>query len=205
MRRGFGMESDTEDMPSLAQLPDFVQQLQARLLHDCSKSPASDGERNQRERLLALLPGAYEQADSLVRDLRAIAAQSRALGGGDGFRLSAGAAPQASLGRLPPEHQERSNWLAMTCSRRRRALRLSSQSPKVMCLKTHGPDWDESMLPVRGGPPTLISWAGTMFEYLMPAIWMRSQYDTLLQQSMQGAVRAQKAYAAARQSPLGNF
>ena len=42
-----------------------------------------------------------------------------------------------------------------------------------------------------------------MFEYLMPAIWMRSQFDTMLQHSMQAAVRAQKAYAAAKQIPWG--
>ena len=58
-------------------------------------------------------------------------------------------------------------------------------------------------VPTRGGPPTLISWAGTMFEYLMPAIWMRSPNDTMLRQSMQGAVRAQKEYAAEKHIPWG--
>jgi hypothetical protein len=58
-------------------------------------------------------------------------------------------------------------------------------------------------VPARGGPPILISWAGTMFEYLMPAIWMRSPSDTMLRQSMQAAVQAQKEYAAEKHIPWG--
>jgi hypothetical protein len=42
-----------------------------------------------------------------------------------------------------------------------------------------------------------------MFEYLMPAIWMRSPCKSLLWRSMQGAVRAQRAYAASKQVPWG--
>jgi hypothetical protein len=51
--------------------------------------------------------------------------------------------------------------------------------------------------------PTLLSWTGTMFEYLMPAVWMRSYPGTLLDRSMEGAVRAQQAYAADRGIPWG--
>src|ERR1035441_8035554 len=30
------------------------------------------------------------------------------------------------------------------------------------------------------GEPVLLSWTGTMFEYLMPALWMRHHPDTIL-------------------------
>ena len=53
------------------------------------------------------------------------------------------------------------------------------------------------------GETVLISWTGTMFEYLMPAIWMRSHPNTLLDRSVRAAVRAQQAYAAARRVPWG--
>ena len=39
----------------------------------------------------------------------------------------------------------------------------------------------------------LISWTGTMFEYLMPAIWLRSHPNTLLDRAVRSAVRAQQA------------
>jgi cyclic beta-1,2-glucan synthetase len=53
------------------------------------------------------------------------------------------------------------------------------------------------------GENVLISWTGTMFEYLMPVIWMRSHPNTLLDRSVHGAVRAQESYAAERRVPWG--
>jgi hypothetical protein len=53
------------------------------------------------------------------------------------------------------------------------------------------------------GRPILLSWTGTMFEYLMPAIWMRSYPDTLLERSRDGAVRAQRDYTAEKRIPWG--
>jgi hypothetical protein len=49
----------------------------------------------------------------------------------------------------------------------------------------------------------LLSWTGTMFEYLMPALWMRSYPDTLLSNSIRGAVEIQRAYAREQGIPWG--
>src|ERR1700683_3061321 len=38
------------------------------------------------------------------------------------------------------------------------------------------------------GQPVLISWTGTMFEYMMPNIWMRSYPDTLVSRRLSGVV-----------------
>ena len=35
-----------------------------------------------------------------------------------------------------------------------------------------------------------------MFEYLMPALWMRSLPDTIMDQTLRAAVRCQQKYAA---------
>jgi hypothetical protein len=53
------------------------------------------------------------------------------------------------------------------------------------------------------GEFVLISWTGTMFEYLMPLIWMRSHPDTLLARSLEAAVRAQQNYGRRRGIPWG--
>jgi hypothetical protein len=45
------------------------------------------------------------------------------------------------------------------------------------------------------GRPALISWTGTMFEYLMPALWMRSYPDTLVTRTLDAVVAIQQAYA----------
>ena len=55
------------------------------------------------------------------------------------------------------------------------------------------------------GRPVLLSWTGTMFEYLMPSIWMRSYPNTLLDRAIVAAVRSQQAYAIEKRHSLGNF
>jgi cyclic beta-1,2-glucan synthetase len=41
------------------------------------------------------------------------------------------------------------------------------------------------------GRPCLLSWTGTMFEYLMPALWMRTFSDTLIARSLEAAAMIQ--------------
>ncbi|MHB1224195.1 MAG: GH36-type glycosyl hydrolase domain-containing protein [Gemmatimonadaceae bacterium] len=53
------------------------------------------------------------------------------------------------------------------------------------------------------GATALISWSGSMFEYLMPMLVMRSLPFTLLGQASEGAVQRQIAYAAAHRVPWG--
>jgi cyclic beta-1,2-glucan synthetase len=53
------------------------------------------------------------------------------------------------------------------------------------------------------GHRTLISWSGTMFEYLMPLLFMQTWAGTLLGESMQSVVRIQRMYARERRIPWG--
>ena len=50
---------------------------------------------------------------------------------------------------------------------------------------------------------TLVSWSGTMFEYLMPLLHMRSYGNTLLDRAVRGAVKVQQVYARERKIPWG--
>ncbi|MCH8553149.1 MAG: glycosyl transferase [Natronospirillum sp.] len=59
------------------------------------------------------------------------------------------------------------------------------------------------LLTSRGGNVSLISWSGSMFEYLMPQLIMPSFADTLLQQSCKAAVERQIEYGRQRQVPWG--
>jgi len=49
----------------------------------------------------------------------------------------------------------------------------------------------------------LLSWTGTLFEYLMPALWVRHLPRTLMYDSMRAAVAAQRKYAERRGIPWG--
>jgi cyclic beta-1,2-glucan synthetase len=53
------------------------------------------------------------------------------------------------------------------------------------------------------GTPTLLSWSATMFEYLMPRLFMKSYPETLLETTCRMAVRAQIAYGGDRGVPWG--
>ena len=54
-----------------------------------------------------------------------------------------------------------------------------------------------------GGRATLMSWGGTMFEYLMPLLLMRNFPGTLLDQSCRASVRRQIEYGRQREVPWG--
>ncbi len=53
------------------------------------------------------------------------------------------------------------------------------------------------------GHRTLVSWSGTMFEYLMPSIFMKTYEPTLLGRSLAGVVQVQQAYAKQLEIPWG--
>jgi cyclic beta-1,2-glucan glucanotransferase len=53
------------------------------------------------------------------------------------------------------------------------------------------------------GEAALVSWGGTMFEYLMPLLWMRSYSGTMLDEGMLSAVVCQQNYARKRNVPWG--
>jgi len=50
---------------------------------------------------------------------------------------------------------------------------------------------------------TLLAWSGTMFEYLMPQLHLRSYAGTLLDRALRAAVRIQQAYGQERGVPWG--
>ncbi|MBL6751098.1 MAG: cyclic beta 1-2 glucan synthetase [Nevskia sp.] len=54
-----------------------------------------------------------------------------------------------------------------------------------------------------GGEPILVSWSGSMFEYLMPLLVMPSFEGTLLDQTYRAAVARQIAYGSQRSLPWG--
>ena len=49
----------------------------------------------------------------------------------------------------------------------------------------------------------MLSWTGTMFEYLMPALWMKLYPNTLLEQAARTAVLTQQEYATEKLVPWG--
>jgi cellobiose phosphorylase len=59
------------------------------------------------------------------------------------------------------------------------------------------------LLTSHGGDISLISWSGSMFEYLMPRLFLPSYENTLLEQACQAAVSRQIDYGRRRHVPWG--
>ena len=59
------------------------------------------------------------------------------------------------------------------------------------------------LLTTAGGEPILLSWSGSMFEYLMPLLVMPTYENTLLDQTYKAAVKRQIEYGKTRGVPWG--
>ena len=59
------------------------------------------------------------------------------------------------------------------------------------------------LLAAASGEPALMSWSGSMFEYLMPLLLMPSYENTLLDQTYKAVIKRQKAYGIANGVPWG--
>ncbi|MGH8183401.1 MAG: glucoamylase family protein, partial [Rhodanobacteraceae bacterium] len=59
------------------------------------------------------------------------------------------------------------------------------------------------LLTIAAGRPTLVSWSGSMFEYLMPSLLMPAYRGTLLDDTCGAAVTRQIRYGAQQQVPWG--
>jgi len=61
--------------------------------------------------------------------------------------------------------------------------------------------WTESYPRLQTIPASFLT--GTMFEYLMPALWMRSYPDTLIARTLTACVQVQRAFARSLNIPWG--
>ena len=189
----------SEDL-TLECLPGYIDQLHARLLV-ARGGPSGAEEALLRDRLGARLPAAKARAQRLIEDLAQIAADARRLVGEMDFTFVYDRRRKLlSIGSDAETGKVHAACYDLLASEARTATFLA-------IAHDHIPQ--ESWFQLgRGqvtasGHATLISWTGTMFEYLLPGIWMCSYPETLLQRSMQGAVAIQQAYGAEHHVPWG--
>ncbi len=190
--------SSIDEVP-LRQLPDVISELQVRL-SDTVRS-AQNGNASLGERLGLLLPAARQNALRLIEDLRQISEQACGLANAMDFtflldkqRLLVSVGFDAQSEELQPYYYD----LLATEPRTAIFVAIAKEDIPQDC-------WfrlDRSFTSDHGRP-VLLSWTGTMFEYLMPSIWMRSYPNTLLDRASVAAVRAQRAYAQEKGIPWG--
>ncbi len=187
-----------DDQISLGRLPNFIEQLQVRLEAARDRNPQSHALTGA---LLDRLPGARCHCLQLIDDLRRIAAlcdqlicemdfsfllDRRRKLLSIGYDVEAGRVHSSCYDLLASEARI-ANFVAV-------AKGDIPQESWFLLSRSHV---------VVDGRPVLLSWTGTMFEYLMPGLWMRSYSETLLERSQEVAVQAQQAYAAHKRIPWG--
>ena len=194
------LQNGPDDLPGLERMPAFIDSLSVRL-HAAADSPAQ-GERSERYRsLLALLPEARAHVLALIEDLKSIADQAGRL------------ADEMDFGFL---FNQRRNLLSVAFEVEKQQLLpacydlLASEARVayfVAIAKDEIPQesWFQlGRAPIEDrGAVGLLSWTGTMFEYLMPTLWTRTYPNTLLERSAVVAVRVQQKYAAEKGIPWG--
>jgi cyclic beta-1,2-glucan synthetase len=196
--RGFLAAPDAEPMPSLEEAPAFAEALGQRLggplpLPESAETAALI------EQLRMDVTAAAQRLRSLVESVRFVSAKAGRYADETDFaflvnkdRLLLSIGYEFSAGKI--------HWACydMLASEARIATYIAvargelSQQGWFKMSRVHTQAY---------GCSVLLSWTGTMFEYLMPALWMRSYPDTLLSKSLMGAVAIQRAFAKANNLP----
>jgi len=190
----------TWDAVSLERVPDFIDKLAERL-NFAMRGVGPEDKNLLKRRLHDLLPEARSHAERLIQDLRTVALRAGTLANEMDFAFLLN--PRRKL--LSTGFDAESEKLHAACY----DLLASEARIAVFVAIAKDDIPQESWFHLgRGhtvdhGRPVLISWTGTMFEYLMPALWMQAYPDTLLERSRAAAVRAQRAHVAGKRMPWG--
>jgi hypothetical protein len=198
LREAVGTQAPDE-FPVLERMPQFIDRLAIRLqaADHSMEAPAS----SCCQRLLTLLPDARSHVVRLIEDLNRIADQAGSLAD----EMEFGFLLNRSRGLLSIGYDVEKQQLHSAC------YDLLASEARIAFFAAIAKDdipqesWFQLMRPntIVQGVAGLLSWTGTMFEYLMPALWMRIYPNTLLERAAVAAVRAQRAYADDKGIPWG--
>ena len=184
------------DRVPLEQLPRFIDALNLRVDRAAVHANGSGDRSALYQRLKALLPLSKAQAVQLIADLRRLATQASSMAEEMDFHFLLNQRRKLlSAGYDAGTQQLHTACYDLLASESRTSVFVAiakddiPQESWFLLGRSHTLDH---------GRPVLLSWTGTMFEYLMPALWMRSYPNTLLDRSRVAAVQSQQAYTGSR-------
>jgi hypothetical protein len=189
--------SSAPDLPALERMPEFIDDLSLRLRFVIR---SRDADNSLYERLEALLPEARANAIRLIQELQTIADNAGKLADEMEFGFLLNQRKLLSVGFDVQSQQVHPACYDLLATESRIAAFIAiakddiRQETWFLLGRPHA---------LEHGHPVLLSWTGTMFEYLMPLIWMRTYPNTLLERTSRAAVRTQQAYVENRGIPWG--
>ena len=186
---------------TLEALPPVLADLDAKLQRLSEDALADEPTRLAAQSLRELLPASMREAETFSEKLKALAAEADAL------------VRQMDFGFL---YNKRRKVLSVGYDVRLQRLEASCYEMLASEARTaafaaiaKGDVPQESWFHLgrthvlRKGEQVLLSWSGTMFEYLMPALWMKSYPNTILDQTLHAAVRCQQEMTKSKRIPWG--
>jgi cyclic beta-1,2-glucan synthetase len=187
-----------DNLPSLKRMPAYIDALAARLRTADAASAESDALYQQ---LLSVLPDARAHAVRLIDDLKSITDQAGRLVDEMDFEILLNRSRDLlSIGIEVEKRNLHAACYDLLASEARTAFFVAIAKDDIP-----QESWFQlGRVQMMGkGVAGLLSWTGTMFEYMMPALWMRIYPNTLLERAAVAAVQAQRAYADKKNIPWG--
>ncbi|HZQ94943.1 MAG TPA: glucoamylase family protein [Candidatus Sulfotelmatobacter sp.] len=187
-----------DDSVRLEKLPDLIAALESLL--EQSGELNRNGHRASAERLRSMLADAGKNTQRLIETLRHTAEEAERLASAMNFsflfdkeRMLMSIGYDAEAKELAPYYYD------LLATEPRTAIFIAiakDEIPQEAWFRLGRPLTEDR-------DPALLSWTGTMFEYMMPAIWMQTYPNTLLDGALKAAVREQQAYASGKGVPWG--
>jgi hypothetical protein len=193
------LEAQTLDVPTLDAAPDYAAGLAKRITTALGGLAPDSPLAAAASDLLAMLESAQRRLVQLRADILAIAAEAERHADAMDFGfLHVRSRRLLSIGYDAPSAELHSACYDLLASEARIACFLAVAKGDVPQQSWFRLDRSHVIV---DGQPALLSWTGTMFEYMMPSLWMRSYPGTLLSRTLESAARIQQGHA--RNMPWG--
>ncbi len=190
---------DIDAIPTLRRLSNLEAELLPELDHRLALN-VTPGEKAWLDELRPLITEASRRAGARIASIERLALQSDELARMEYDFLFDKARHLLSIGYNVDEHRQDSSYYDLLASEAR-----FSSFVAIAQGKLPQDSWFAlgRLLTTTGGEPILLSWSGSMFEYLMPLLVMPTYENTLLDRTCKAAVASQIEYGRKCGVPWG--
>jgi cyclic beta-1,2-glucan synthetase len=192
-------EAEDQRIPTLQQAAVYAGELEARIAAVLPSLPSDSPLAASAASLRSLLGEAVQRLKQLAMDIDTIAAEAERHADAMHYDfLFVESRQLLSIGYDGAAHELHSACYDLLASEARIASFIAVAKGDIPQQSWFRLDRSHVMV---SGRPALLSWTGTMFEYMMPALWMRTFPNTLISRTLESAVLIQRDHV--RNIPWG--
>jgi hypothetical protein len=185
-------DPENEVVPTLEHAAMYTRHMRTRVAAIAAAQPEESEEGRLATELAERMSGAVSSLERLVVEMRAVAQQAEHHA--DAMRydfLFVESRQLLSIGFDAQNDELMSSCYDLLASEARIASFLAVAKGDIPQRAWFRLDRTHALVK---GHAALLSWTGTMFEYLMPALWMRNYPDTLITRSLESSIAIQKRH-----------